>query len=66
MQTTCSSLKNSRSTWPCASAQAELRSSWAAAKVTSSKRRLSIGRLISASSCAQRTITSGRWQNTLA
>ena len=47
-------------------AHAELPSAWAAVKVTSSKRRLSIGRRISDSSCPQRASTSGRWQNTFA
>ena len=57
----CASLKNARRALPWASAQAVLPSACAAAKVTSSKRRGSIGRLISASSAPQRAMISGRW-----
>ncbi len=51
---------------PCPSEQSVLRRAIADTKVTSSKRRLLMCRLIPICSCAHSPMISGRWQNTFA
>jgi len=63
---TSSAEKNCSNALPCASVHSVLFSVAAAANVASSNRRLSIGRFSAASKSAQRRMTSGRCENTVA